>query len=139
MSDNPRPNRTRSVMGNILMFLPGLAVAASAIVKFASVPAVVRQMSAMGFSGERYTLVAALELVSAILFLYPRTRSFGLLFLSAFLGGAVCSHIQVGDVAKGIGPAMFLAIAWTGACLRHPEILWSFQNPRLSSRAVAST
>lgn len=133
MTDSVRDNRTRSSVGNALMFLTGLAVAVSSILKFAGVPAVAHQMAAMGFTGGRYTLVATLEILSAILFLYSRTRSFGLLLLSAFLGGAVCAHVQVGEVPKGIGPGVILALAWTGTWLRHPEMLWSTK-ARLASR-----
>ena len=133
MNDSERQGRTRSIVGNSLIFLSGLAVAVSSILKFAGVPAVAHQMAAMGFTGERYTLVATLEILSAILFLYSRTRSFGLLFLSAFLGGAVCAHVQMGEVPKGIGPGVILALAWTGTWLRHPEMLWSMK-PRLGAR-----
>jgi DoxX-like protein len=125
MTGNPQNNRTRSIAGTILIFLPGLAVGLSSVLKFAAVPAVAHQMAAMGFTGGRYTLVAALELVSSVLFLFSRTRSFGLLLLSAFLGGAICSHVQMNEVSKGVGPAVLLALAWTGTWLRHPEMLWS--------------
>jgi len=127
MTDSSRDHRTRFVAGNALIFLTGFAVAVSSILKFAGVPAVAHQMAAMGFTGGRYTLVATLEILSAVLFLHPRTRSFGLLFLSAFLGGAVCAHVQVAEVPKGIGPGVILALAWTGTWLRHPEMLWSMK------------
>ena len=125
MTGNAQNNRTRSIAGTVLIFLPGLAVGLSSVLKFAAVPAVANQMAAMGFTGGRYTLVAALELVSAVLFLFSRTRSFGLLLLSAFLGGAICSHVQMNEVSKGVGPAVLLALAWSGTWLRHPEMLWS--------------
>ncbi len=118
---------TRRIAGNILIFLPGLILAMSSVLKFTGVPGVVRQMAAMGFSGSRYTLIAVLELLSAALFLYPRTRSFGVLFMSAFFGGVICAHVQTGEVFKAIPPAMLLAFAWAGTWLQHPEMLWSFQ------------
>lgn len=134
MNDSLRNDRVRSMVGNILIFLPGLGVAISSILKFVGVPAVAHQMVAMGFTGARYTLVATLEILSAILFLYPRTRSFGVLLFSAFLGGAICAHVQMGELPKAIGPALFLTLAWTGTWLRHPQMLWSRNNLRLTAR-----
>lgn len=110
------------------MLLPGLGLGISAIAKFAHVPKVVDQMALAGFSDEKLTLVAALEILSAVLFLYPKTRSFGLLFLSAFLGGAICVHVQMGELPKAVGPAMFLTFAWIGSWLRHPQTYWSFHS-----------
>ncbi len=130
MEDNGKQQRIRWIAGNILIFLSGLAVTLGAIVKFAGVPGVVQTMATAGFSGGKLTFVAALELLSGSLFLLPRTRSFGLLMLSAFLGGAICSHVQVGEYAKGIGPSLILSLAWVGTWLRHPQALWNADGGR---------
>ncbi len=111
--------------GQVLILLPGLALLGSALAKLLGVPAVTRQMGALGFSGATLTAIACLELVSATLFLWRPTRSFGLLLISAFLGGAICAHVQAGEIARAAGPAAFLALAWTGAALRHPQVHWS--------------
>jgi DoxX-like family len=120
-------NRTRLIVGTILIFLPGLALGLSSILKFAGVPGVVHKMALAGFTDGKLILVAALELASAFLFLYGRMRSFGLLFLSAFLGGAICSHVQMGELSAAVGPGILLTLAWTGTWFRHPEMLWSFK------------
>jgi len=127
MTNSGGSGRARFIAGNLLMFLPALGLAGSSLVKFAQVPGVVHKMTLLGFGGGKLTLVAALEIVSALLFAYPRTRSFGLLFLSAFLGGAICAHVQAGLLGDAAGPAIFLTLAWVGTWLRHPEMLWSFQ------------
>jgi hypothetical protein len=54
-------------------------------------------MALAGITGEKLAIVATLEFQSAVLFLYPKTRSFGVAFLSAFLGGAVSTHVRIGD------------------------------------------
>ena len=115
-------SRGRARLGGVLMFFPGLALAMSSTLKFAHVPGVMHQMTMMGFTGARYELVATLELLSSILYFYPRTRFLGLLFLSAFIGGAICTHVQLGEIPKGIPPAVLLMFAWFGTWLRHPEV-----------------
>lgn len=112
--------------GQVLIFLPGLALLGSAGAKLLKVPAVIRQLAALGFYGRTLTAIACLELVSAALFLWRPTRSFGLLLVSAFLGGAICAHVQAGEIGRVPGPAALLALAWTGAALRHPQVHWSF-------------
>lgn len=126
------------ITGTLLIFLAGLVVAMSSILKFAGVPGVVHQMAAAGFSDGKLTLVATLEISSALLFLYPRTRSFGLLLLSSFLGGAICTHVQMGEYAKGIGPSVLLTLAWVGTWLRHPQALWSLSLHRAAARSLVS-
>lgn len=127
MANMTGDNRVRQLAGSVLIFLPGLALAMSSIVKFAGVPKVVHQMALAGFTDGRLLLVAILEILSAVLFLYPKTRSFGLLLLSSFLGGAICAHVQMGEFPKAVGPSILLTLAWTGTWLRHPETLWSFK------------
>jgi len=114
-----------------------LVVTMSAIVKFAGVPGVVHNMAADGFSDGKLTLVAALEILSAALFLFPRTRSFGVLVLSSFLGGAICTHVQMSEYAKGIGTSILLTLAWIGTWLRHPQAFWSPDHGRVTNQFVS--
>jgi DoxX-like family len=127
MVNKSKGTRTRAIAGNVLIFLPGIAVLLSEAMKFLHVAAVVQQMASAGFGGGKLFLVATLGSTSAALFLYPRTRSIGLLLLSSFLGGAICTHVQQGKFAAGLAPSMLLALAWIGTYMRHPQMLWSFR------------
>ncbi len=115
----------RHVAGSVLIALGGLVLVASAAAKLARVPPVVAELGAFGFAGSKLTLIAVIEVLSALLFLFPRTRSAGLLFVSAYLGGAVATHVQHNQSV--VQPAVVLTILWLGAWLRHPEILWSMR------------
>jgi hypothetical protein len=135
MTNASTSNRARSPVGNILIYLLGALLVGSAIAKFAQVPNVVSQLGAMGFDGGRLTLIAVLEITSAILFMVPRTRAIGLLLLSAYLGGAIATHLGHGQPPSQ--PAFVLVLAWLGAWLRHPEILWSLTQSKPSERSLA--
>jgi hypothetical protein len=126
-------SRSRRIAGNILIVLSGSIVTMSELMKFAQVPTIVNYMAAAGFRGNKITLVAGLGLSSALLFLYPRTRSIGVLLLSAFLGGAICLHVQRSEYGEALGPAILLVLAWIGGAIRHPQVLWS-----LSVRLLAA-
>ena len=121
--ENSLISRKRRITGKVLIALGGLMLIGSAGTKFAHVPAVVTQLGAMGFYGNRLMFVAVLEVVSALLFLVPVTRSAGLLLVSSFLGGAIATHLQHGQPI--IQPSFVLILIWLGAWLRHPELLRS--------------
>ena len=138
MDRNDTETQIGRTVGNVLIFLPGLAVMMSSVLKFAGVPAVVHTMAAEGFAGGKLMLVATLEILSAALFLYPRTRALGVLVLSSFLGGAICTHLQMGEYAKAIGPCTLLTLSWIGIWLRHPQAHWSLPLGRaVRSRLLA--
>ena len=127
MQANGSSSQGRRVTGNVLIFLIGFILVGSASTKLA-VPKVVEQMGALGFDGWRLSFVAVLEIASALLYLVPLTRSLGLLMASAYMGGAIATHVQHGQ--PFYSPVIFLSLLWLGAWLRHPEILWSFASSK---------
>jgi hypothetical protein len=116
-------NRTRRIVGNILISLSGLLLVASAAAKFAGVPKVVSELSSMGFDGNRLLFVAVLEIFSAVLFLVPFTRPVGLLLVCSYLGGAIATHLQHGRSI--VQPIVVLAVVWCGTLLRYRRPLWT--------------
>jgi hypothetical protein len=106
----------------------------TAMTKFSSAPTVVHNLALAGFIGGKVTIVASLERLSAVLFLYPKTRPFGVVLLSAFLGGATSTHVRTGEFLRVVPAGMLLTLAWLGTCLRHPEVLWSFRQDGIKIR-----
>jgi len=137
-TDNVSIRRGRQIAGNVLIILGGVMLIGSSGAKFAHVPAVVTQFGAMGFTDNRLMFIAVLEIISAILFLIPRTRSAGLLLISSYMGGAIATHLQHGESI--IPPSIVLLLMWLGMWLRHPVILqslkWSRQETGLAVPAA---
>jgi DoxX-like family len=129
-------SRKRNTAGTVLIIAGAVLLLASATAKLAQVPQVVNQLGAAGFSPEKVMFVALLEIASALLFLVPATRSAGLLLVSAFLGGAIATHLQHSESI--VPPSMVLFLIWLGAWLRHPEVLWSRQQSRPTEPLVDS-
>ncbi len=113
------------MIANAVIYVCGALLMASAVLKAAQIPSVLQQFQAIGYEGHRLAFIAVLEALSATLFLIPRTRSVGLLFVSAYLGGAIAAHVGYGQPLAAVRPAIFLGIIWFVTWLRHPEILWS--------------
>lgn len=136
MPSETRPNSNfRKGAGTVLLVLSSVLLIGSAAAKLAHVPPVVAQLSAAGFDGSKLNLVGFLELVSALLFLIPVSRSVGLLLVSSFLGGAIATHLQHGQSIAP--PSIVLLLIWLAAALRHPQILWSW--PARRAGAAPST
>lgn len=115
--------RVRRIVGNSLVAVGAGALFAASIAKIVNAPQMVAQLNADGFMG-KIGLLAAIEIVSALAFAIPTTRALGLPLVSAFLGGAVATHIQHG--LSPAAPALLLGLCWLGAWVHDPIALWSF-------------
>jgi hypothetical protein len=105
--------------GNFLVYFLPIVLVGSAAAKLLRISPVVSGMAVLGFGGGKLISIAVLEIVSALLFAYPRTRGFGLLMVSAYLGGAIATH--VGHDQFPLQPAIVLALFWLAIWLRHPQ------------------
>ena len=115
----------RRRVGTTLTILSSILLVGSGTAKLLGAPPMVEPLRAYGFTNT-VPLVAALELGSGVLLLVRRTRSFGLLFASAFLGGAIATHVQHHEVVELFPAFVVLGIAWVGTWLKHPVTLWSY-------------
>jgi len=69
-------------------------------------------------------LIGVGELISAILFLIPKTSSLGVLLLTAHLGGAIATHMEHGE--PFLPQSIMLLLLWVANYLRNPEMFASF-------------
>ena len=83
------------------------------------------QMNAMKL-GDWRVIIAIGEIVSALLFLFPRTNVAGTILLSSYLGGAIILHMTGG--ISIMMPSMVLILVWIGSLLRNPELLIKLTN-----------
>jgi hypothetical protein len=76
--------------------------------------------------GEQVRLIGVGALLTALLLVIRRTSSLGILFTSAFWGGAICIHMAHGE--PYLFQAALLVLSWVGAYLRNPAMLRSFSD-----------
>jgi len=129
---NNSTSQGRRIAGKILFTVGGVMLLASAGMKLAHVPGVVKGMAVFGIDDAKLTLIGLEEALCTILYLIPRTRSLGLLLISAHMGGAIATHFEHNNSA--LVPSIFLGFLWLGAWMRHPNILWSFCGKNSESR-----
>jgi hypothetical protein len=62
-------------------------------------------------------------LASTILYLVPRTAVLGAILVTGYLGGAVATHVRVGNGAfELLFPVIVGALVWAGLVLRNPRV-----------------
>ena len=80
-----------------------------------------KMAESFGISASNFRMLGMVELLSALLFLFPRTGILGALLLTAFMGGAIATHLEHGQSV--VAPAVILAFLWVAAVIRFPEML----------------
>jgi DoxX-like protein len=116
-----QPKKTALWIGRVLSALPVLMLLASASMKLSHSPKVIEMFGGhLGFPEGTLMPIAILELTCTALYVIPRTAVIGAILLSAYLGGAVVTHLRVGD--PFVMPILLGVMVWVGLYLREPRL-----------------
>ena len=74
----------------------------------------------LGWPESTLTSIALLELVCVALYAVPRTAALGAVLLTGYLGGAIASHVRIGDAF--VVPLVLGVVVWGGLYLRDERI-----------------
>lgn len=118
MSESPK--KWELWLGRVLSALPVLGLVASAMGKLAHPPDFVANFERLGFKASHLVPLGVVELVCVVVYLVPRTALFGAILLTAYLGGAVCTHLRAGE--PFVAPIVFAVMLWGGLWLREPRL-----------------
>ena len=116
----PTLSKGRRIAGWVLTGLLTALFVFSAGAKLAGVQQVIETFQKWGLQ-DQTILIGGGELVSILLFAIPKTHTIGLLLLSAYLGGAIATHMQNGE--SYLSAAVILFIVWLTSYLRSPQLL----------------
>lgn len=115
--------KTRNIIGWVLTALIAAFLLFSASGKFISNPQTEAMMTGMGLSPDETHIIGVLEILSLILFVIPRTGVLGTLLLSAYLGGAIATHMEHNETAGGpIAAVIVEVVVFITAAIRFPEL-----------------
>lgn len=106
--------------GRILTALPILLFLASAAGKLSASEDFLKQWAGFGFKPELAATVGIIELVSVVIYAVPQTAALGAVLLTGYLGGAVVTHLRVGD--SPMIPVLVGAIVWGGLYFRDERV-----------------
>jgi integral membrane sensor domain MASE1 len=107
-------SKGRKITGWVIAGLVTAMLLFSAMGKFTT-PEMVENFAKWGFG----------EIISALLFLFPKTNVFGSFLLSAHMGGAIVVHMS--HYESFMVQSILLILVWAVAFVRNPELLAKFK------------
>jgi DoxX-like protein len=116
------PSSKRTLwIGRVLSAVPVGMMLFSASMKLHPSPQVVQfTVTHLGYPETAFTILAILEVTSAVLYAIPRTAVLGAILVTGYLGGAIASHFRVGD--PPIFQSLLIVLAWGGLYLRDTRL-----------------
>ena len=107
--------------GRVLTVLPILMLLMSAGMKIKRPPEVVEMfVGKFGFPENTLAPLALLEIACAVLYAIPNTSVLGAVLATGYLGGAVATHVRVGD--PFFAPLVLGVLVWAGLYLRDERL-----------------
>jgi hypothetical protein len=108
-------------LGRVLSALPALAFVASASMKLRHDPKMVESFTGhFGFQEGMIVPLAVLELTCLALYLVPQTSVLGAVLLTGYLGGAIVTHLRVGE--PPVLQVLLGVLVWAGLYLRDTRV-----------------
>ena len=106
--------------GRAISVLLSLLFAMSAFMKLKGGPEVTQGMAHLGLPESLIIPLAIVEISCVVIYLIPATSILGAILLTGYIGGAICTHLRVGDpffmqIALGI-------FVWLGLYLRENRL-----------------
>lgn len=115
--------------------LISLMLSTSAVDKLMGSGHALQMATSFGLSADTYWVLGIIELLSVVLFVYPRTGILGTLLLSSYLGGAIATHLQhQQDIAF---PAAIEVFIWLTAIIRFGELTARLLNKSVVNNQVS--
>src|SRR5262249_47671342 len=116
----PVPSKAALWTGRVMSALPILGFAFSASMKFSHSPELAKGFEHLQLPPSFATGLGILELSCTLIYAIPRTVVLGAILLTGYLGGAILTHLRVGDpfythIILGV-------LVWGGLFLRDPRL-----------------
>jgi hypothetical protein len=111
-------------IGRVLAGLPLVFLTLDGVAKLIQPEPVVTGTLQLGYPVSVIFGLGLVLLGSVILYAIPRTSIFGAILLTAYLGGAVATHVRVSDplLTHTLFPTYFAILLWASLYLRNPKL-----------------
>lgn len=110
---------SRGLSGFAALFL-----AFDATIKLTGAPMVAETHAQLGYPPGVIVPIAVVELVCLAIYLIPRTAPLGAILWTGYLGGAIATHVRVGNplASHTLFPIYVAALLWAGLWLRDRRV-----------------
>lgn len=123
LAESSAPRGPR-IAGRVLGVLVVVFLVFDGVFKLIQPAPVVEAFAALALPLELAAPIGALLLVCTALYVVPRTAVLGAVLLTGFLGGAVATHLRLGQplLSHTLFPVYLGAMAWAALLLRRPSL-----------------
>lgn len=121
-TDNPLPTVSKVQLwtGRVLSTLPVLLLIMSGAMKVTNNPEVTKGFTEMGYDPQVALGIGVVELLCTALYIIPQTAPVGAILLTGYLGGAVATHLRIGQ--PWFAPVIVGVVLWAGLVLRDQRL-----------------
>jgi hypothetical protein len=110
--------------GRILSGLASAFLILDSVGKLLRVQPVIEGTTSLGYSVSVIVPLGVTLLACVLVYLVPRTAVLGAILLTGYLGGAVATHVRVGNpvLTHVLAPTYYAAMLWGGLILRDSRL-----------------
>jgi len=110
--------------GRVLSGIAILFLGMDAVMKVMQVPAAVKGTTELGYPAGVLLPLGIIQLIALALYLIPPTRVLGAIVWTGYLGGAVATHVRIGNplFTHILSPVYVAALLWGGLYLRDARL-----------------
>lgn len=110
--------------GRIIAALAVLFLVFDIVIKLMGSKEAVEGSAQLGWSAELLPVLAAIQLACLILYLIPRTAPLGAVLWTGYFGGAIATHLRLGNplFTHTLFPIYVAALLWGGLYLRDARV-----------------
>jgi hypothetical protein len=109
-------SKKRLWIGRVLTGIPALMLLFSGVMKLINPAPVATEFARLGYADSSALGIGIIEILCTVLYLIPHTSVLGAILLTGYLGGAVATHVRIGD--PFFWPIIIAAVIWVGLFLR---------------------
>jgi hypothetical protein len=121
--DGIAPKKWLVWTGRAFTAMPAFMLLTSAAMKLTRNPQMIDKLTGQfGYPASAAVAIGILELVSTILYAIPRTAVLGAILVTGYLGGAIATHVRIGDAGGALVPFTLAVLAWGGLFLRDQRV-----------------
>ncbi len=120
----PAPTARSIIVGRVVTGIAVLFMTFDVSMKLFQVKAAIDGTTQLGFPASVVLPLGIIQFVCLLLYIIPRTAPMGAVLLTAYLGGAVATHVRLGNpvFTHMLSPVYVAIFLWGGLYLRDARV-----------------
>ena len=124
MQTNQQTQRTMLITGWIFTAIPGLFLLMDGMGKLVKPEPVIKSTIELGYPESMISILGIISIACTLLYLLPRFSFIGAVLLTGYLGGAVATHLRLGNplFSHILFPVYLGIFIWAGLYFRNQHL-----------------